>query len=155
VIGMATLEKPRETVKNWRLAFDAIRRTAARLWMLLIPAALLAPIWTVRYPPVVDYPNHLASVFVLAHLKDPSFHFSGFYAADWNPSPYLAMDVILVGLQRFMPIEIAGRVLLGLCVLAVPAAALFFIWRANPGEQSLALWSLAITQNLYFFSREC
>jgi len=101
------------------------------------------------------YPNHLASVFVLAHLKDPSFHFSGFYAADWNPSPYLAMDVILVGLQRFMPIEIAGRVLLSLCVLAVPAAAWFFVRRANPGEQSLALWSLAITQNLYFFSGEC
>lgn len=123
--------------------------------MLLIPGALLAPIWTVRYPPIVDYPNHLASAFVLAHLKDPSFHFSGFYAADWNTSPYLAMDVILVGLQRFMPIEIAGRVLLSLCVLAVPAAAWFFIRRANPEEESLALWSLAITQNLYFFSGGC
>jgi len=148
---VATLEKPRDAVGNRSLAFGVIRRAAARLWVLLIPGALLASIWTVRYPPIVDYPNHLASAFVLAHLKDPSFHFSGFYAADWNTSPYLAMDVILVGLQRFMPIEIAGRVLLSLCVLAVPAAAWFFIRRANPEEESLALWSLAITQNLYFF----
>jgi hypothetical protein len=148
---MATLEKPSETVGSRRLAPGVIRRTAARLWAFLIPAALLAPIWTVRYPPIVDYPNHLASAFVLAHLKDPSFHFNGFYAADWNANPYLAMDVILVGLQRFMPIAIAGRVLLSLCVLAVPAAAWFFIRRANPEQESLALWSLAITQNLYFF----
>jgi hypothetical protein len=151
---MAVLEKPRYTVGavgNRLFAFASVRRIAARLWVLLIVGALLAPIWTVRYPPVVDYPNHLASAFVLAHLNDPSFHFSGFYAADWNANPYLAMDVILVWLQRFMPIEIAGRVLLSLCVLAVPAAAWFFVRRANPEQESLALWSLAITQNLYFF----
>lgn len=148
---MVTLEKSRGTVGKCRSVFGVIRRNAARLWVLLILGALLAPIWTVRYPPVVDYPNHLASAFVLAHLKDPAFHFGGFYAADWNANPYLAMDVILVGLQRFMPIEIAGRVLLSLCVLAVPAAAWFFVRRASPGEDSLALWSLAITQNLYFF----
>jgi hypothetical protein len=148
---MVTHEKSKSTVGNGLLVFCVIRRNAARLWVLLILGALLAPIWTVRYPPVVDYPNHLASAFVLAHLKDPAFHFGGFYAADWNANPYLAMDVILVGLHRFMPIEIAGRVLLSLCVLAVPAAAWFFVRRASPGEESLALWSLAITQNLYFF----
>jgi hypothetical protein len=148
---MATLEKPRDAVADRPLESGAIRRAAARFWVLLIAGILLAPIWTVRYPPIVDYPNHLASAFVLAHLKDPAFHFSAFYAADWKATPYLAMDVILVGLQRFMPIEIAGRVLLSLCVLAVPAAAWFFIRRANPEQESLALWSLAITQNLYFF----
>jgi hypothetical protein len=112
---------------------------------------LLMPIWTVRYPLVVDYPNHLASAFVLAHLKDSTLRFSQFYAADWNAYPYLTMDVILVGLQRFMPIEVAGRMLLSLCVLAVPAASFIFVRRANPGQSSLALWSLLIAQNLYFF----
>ena len=170
---MAVLEKYNDTLENGP-RFGGVRRITARAWIFLIVVALLAPIWTVRYPPIVDYPNHLASAFVLAHLNDPSFHFSSFYAADWNANPYLAMDVILVGLQRLMPIEIAGRVLLSLCVLVVPAAAWFFLRRANPREQgcpsfreslgthrpggrgagtheSLALWSLAITQNLYFF----
>jgi len=119
--------------------------------VLVLAAGLLAPIWTVRYVPLVDYPNHLASAFVLAHLKDPSFHFNQFYSSDWNTYPYLTMDWILVGLQRFLPIDLAGRVLLSLCVLAVPAAAWFFVHQANPGAESLAFWSLVVAQNLYFF----
>jgi hypothetical protein len=119
--------------------------------LLAIAGALLAPVWTVRYVPLVDYPNHLAGAFVLAHLKDPAFQFSRFYASDWNTYPYLAMDAILLGLQRFLTIEIAGRVLLSLCLLAVPAAAWFFLRQANPGQESLALWSLLVSNNLYFF----
>ncbi|SPE31669.1 membrane hypothetical protein [Acidobacteriia bacterium SbA2] len=128
-----------------------LKRVALSLLLLLIATALVAPVWSVRYVPLVDYPNHLASAFVLAHLKDPAFHFSHFYASDWNTYPYLTMDVILVGLQRFLPIDLAGRLLLSLCLLGVPAATWFFIRQANPGQESLALWSLLVTNNLYFF----
>lgn len=126
-------------------------RLAPVFLAVLLAAALLAPIWTVRFVPLVDYPNHLASAFVLTHLKDVAYHFSRFYAAHWNSYPYLAMDWILVGLQWLVPIGIAGRLLLSLSVLAVPAAAWFFVRRANPGEESLAFWSLLIVENLYFF----
>jgi len=51
------LQKPRDTVGNWLLAFGVVGRTAARLWIFLIPGALLAPIWTVRYPPIVAIAN--------------------------------------------------------------------------------------------------
>jgi hypothetical protein len=119
--------------------------------LTVVAVALLAPVWTVRYVPLVDYPNHLAGAFVLAHLKDSAFQFSRFYASDWNTYPYLSMDVILLGLQRFLGIEIAGRVLLSLCLLAVPGAAWFFLRQANPGQESLALWSLLVSNNLYFF----
>jgi len=129
----------------------AVRSILFSLLFVLLGAALLAPIWTVRYPPLVDYPNHLARAFVLAHLKDPAFHFSQFYASDWNTYPYLSMDLILVGLQWFFPIEVASRVFLSLCVLVVPLAVWFFIRQANPGQESLALWSLLISNNLYFF----
>ncbi|MBZ5672239.1 MAG: hypothetical protein LAO04_21270, partial [Acidobacteriia bacterium] len=104
-----------------------VRRPAMVVLLLVLAGALLTPLWTVRYPLLVDYPNHLASAFVLAHLKDPAFHFSQFYRAEWNTYPYLTMDVILLGLQPFLPVELAGRVLLSLCVLCVPAAAWFFI----------------------------
>jgi len=128
------------------------RRAASRASLVLaLCAILLAPIWTVHYPPLVDYPNHLASAFVLAHLKDPAFHFSQFYASDWNTYPYLAMDLILVGLQWFFPIDVAGRLFLSLCVLVVPLAVWFFIREANPGQDTLALWSLFISTGVYFF----
>lgn len=127
------------------------RRTALALLLLGVLAGLLAPVWTVRYEPLVDYPNHLASAFVLAHLHDPAFQFSNFYSAAWHANPYLLMDWILLALQWVFPIGAAGRILLSLTVLAVPAAAWFFLRRANPGEDHLAWWSLLIPMNLYFF----
>lgn len=128
-----------------------LRRPALAALLLVIAAGLLAPIWTVRFPLLVDYPNHLASAFVLAHLHDAAFHFDQYYRAAWNTYPYLSMDVILLALQNFVSIELAGRLFLSLCVLSVPAAAWFFVRRANPGEEGLALWSLLVCHNLYFF----
>ena len=121
------------------------------LLLPLLVAALLAPIWTVRYIPAGDYPNHLASAFVLAHLDDPRFAFHSFYAADWNSYPYLMMSGVLVLLQKAVSIDLAGRLLLSLCVLAVPASAWWFLRETNPGEEMLALWTLITTQNTYFF----
>src|SRR5215471_17907547 len=119
--------------------------------LLLIIAALLAPIWTVRYLPLGDYPNHLASAFVLAHLNDSRFAFNSFYAADWNSYPYLMLTGILYLLQKAVSIDLAGRLLLSLCLLAVPAAAWLFLREANPGEEMLALWTLITAQNAFFF----
>jgi len=121
------------------------------LLLFLLAAALLVPIWSVSYLPLVDYPNHLASAFVLAHLTGVRFHFGRYYAAHWGTFPYLTMDWILLGLQWLMPIDTAGRLLLSLCAMSVPAATWFFLRRANPGQQGLALWSLLIAENLYFF----
>ena len=127
------------------------RVRALQIALVAAAAALLAPIWTVRYPLLIDYPNHLASAFALAHLNDPAYHLNRFYAADWKTYPYLTMDLILVGLQNFVSIDIAGRLLLSLCVLGVPAAAWFFMRRANPGQEGLAVWSLLVSTNLFFF----
>ena len=119
--------------------------------LLLLVAALLAPIWTVRYIPAGDYPNHLASAFVLAHLDDPRFAFHSFYAADWNSYPYLMMSGVLVLLQKAVSVDLAGRLLLSLCVLAIPTAAWWFLREANPGQEMLAVWTLIAAQNAYFF----
>jgi hypothetical protein len=124
-------------------------RTAGLL--LLIVVALLAPIWTVRYVPLGDYPNHLASAFVLAHLNDPRFDFHSFYGADWSAYPYMMMSGILSLLQNAVSIDLAGRLLLSLCVLALPAAAWWFLREVSPGEETPALWTLITAQNAYFF----
>src|ERR1035437_10284349 len=105
---------------------------------------LLAPIWSARFPPLLDYPNHLARSFVLAHLHDPAFHLSEFYRADWGAYPYLGMDASLAVLARLFPIDTAGRIFLSLCALALPAAACFFLRQVNPGDDATALWTLLI-----------
>src|SRR5579863_3047554 len=118
--------------------------------VLLLAAMLLAPIWIAPFPPLLDYPNHLARAFVLAHLDDPNFSFREFYRADWGAYPYLGMDASLAVLVRLFPIETAGRVYQSMCVLALPAAAWFFLRQAQPDAEAASLWSLLIAYNVFF-----
>ncbi len=111
---------------------------------------LLLPIWLVAFPPLLDYPNHLARAFVLAHLNDAHFSFAQFYRADWGAYPYLGMDASLAVLGPMFPIETAGRVYLSLCLLALPAAAWFFLRQAQPETETAFLWALLIAYNVFF-----
>src|ERR1700687_4268055 len=120
--------------------------------LLILAASLLVPIWSAAFPPLLDYPNHLARSFVLAHLGDPAFTFNRFYRADWGAYPYLGMDASLSILGRLLPIETAGRVFLSLCALALPGAAWFFLLRVNPGDDATALWALLISCNVFFLA---
>src|SRR6202521_940479 len=118
--------------------------------LLILATMLLVPIWSATFPPLLDYPNHLARSFVLAHVNDPEFTFNRFYRADWGAYPYLGMDASLAVLGRLFPIETAGRVFLSLCALALPAAALFFLRQAQPDAEAASLWSLLIAYNVFF-----
>ena len=118
--------------------------------VLILAVLLLVPVWIAAFPPLLDYPNHLARAFVLAHLNDSQFSFRQFYRADWGAYPYLGMDASLAVLARFFPIETAGRVYLSLCVLALPAAAWFFLRQAQPQAEAAALWALLIAYNVFF-----
>src|SRR5271169_3653653 len=118
--------------------------------VLILAAMLLAPIWIVAFPPLLDYPNHLARAFVLAHLNDSHFSFQQFYRSDWGAYPYLGMDASLSVLGRLFPIETAGRVYLSLCALALPAAAWVVLGQAQPGAEAASLWSLLIAYNVFF-----
>jgi hypothetical protein len=136
-----------ETVPSHTGSAPKILRWAG---LLIVAALLLAPVWIAAFPPLLDYPNHLARAFVLAHLNDPHFAFRQFYRADWGAYPYLGMDVSLAVLVRLFPIETAGRVFLSLCVVALPAAAWFFMRQAQPEAESAAWWSLLLGYNVFF-----
>jgi hypothetical protein len=136
-----------ETTLAQSVSATAVFRRAG---VLTLAALLLVPIWITAFPPLLDYPNHLARAFVLAHLQDPHFSFAEFYRADWGAYPYLGMDASLAVLGRVFPIETAGRVYLSLCALALPAAAWFFLQQAQPGAEASFLWSLLIAYNVFF-----
>ena len=129
---------------------SGVRASVRLAGAIILAVMLVAPIWSVAFPPLLDYPNHLARAFILAHLHDPAFHFSQFYRADWGAYPYLGMDASLAVLGRIFPIETAGRVFLSLCALALPAAAWFFLSQVNPGDDAAYLWSLLIGCNIFF-----
>ncbi|MFL5284779.1 MAG: hypothetical protein ACJ8AW_28345 [Rhodopila sp.] len=77
---------------------------------------LVAPLLVVDVPPLVDYPNHLARIFVLASLPDDPV-IARFYAAQWAIIPNLALDLLGPPLLRIMPVHDAGCVLIAAAVL--------------------------------------
>jgi len=127
-----------------------LNRRASKALLVALFTILLLPLWIVRYPPLLDYPDHLARAFIIVHLKDPAYHFGSFYSTEWGPYPYLGMDLSLIGLQHLLPAEAAGRVLLSICVIAVPMAGWWFLRQANPGHDALALWALLLSYDPFF-----
>ena len=79
-------------------------------------AVLLAPLLVVDVPPLLDYPNHLARIFVLASLPhDPIL--ARFYAAHWSIIPNLALDLAGPPLLHILPVHVVGRLLIAAAIL--------------------------------------
>ena len=113
----------------------------------LVLALLALPISSVLVPPLIDYPNHLARMHVLAdYSTSPELQRN--YVVSWKPAPYLAMDAIVPPLTRIMSIYTAGRVFLYICLLqfvlgtAAINAALFRRMSPWPAVSALFAYSL-------------
>jgi hypothetical protein len=85
---------------------------------VVVGAAVAFPLTQAEVPPLVDYPNHLARNWVLAHGADVP-ELAGNYTVHWRILPYLAMDLVVPVLSRVMPIEQAGRIFIALTMLAL------------------------------------
>ncbi len=96
----------------------ALRWRASGLFLahLLLIGFALSPLLWVRIPPLVDYPNHLARMAVLLHDGDGSAIASN-YVAHWRLLPNLAMDLVVPALAQILPLELAGRIFVGLTMM--------------------------------------
>ncbi|MCW3474003.1 hypothetical protein [Limobrevibacterium gyesilva] len=77
---------------------------------------LLIPLAVTEIPPLVDYPNHLARMFVLASGASDPF-LSRVYAQHWSIIPNIAIDVVVPPLLAVMPLDVAGRAMLAAALL--------------------------------------
>ena len=83
-------------------------RAAASLFAALFAVAAL-PVLFCDILPLVDYPNHLARMALLAHLPDdPTLQ--RYYALAWHPIPDLAMDAVVPPLLSSIGLAAAGKV---------------------------------------------
>jgi len=84
----------------------AFPRFAALFAALLSLASL--PLWRGEMLPLLDYPNHLARMYLLAHLaQEPRLQ--QFYEVVWRPVPNLAMDAVVPTLSLLLPLALAGK----------------------------------------------
>jgi len=114
---------------------------ATALWVL--------PLWVVRYPPMVDYPQQLALAAILRWYSDPARRFRATYElALWTP--HGLFKLLAAGLAWVMPLEVAGKLIVSASLLAVGLAALALCRRSGrPGWY--ALLALALSYNTVFF----
>ncbi len=95
---------------------------AVALGFLLLSLIALLPIASVGLPPILDYPNHLARMHILAALPG-SADLARYYRAVWTPIPDLAFDAVVPMLAAVMPVETAMRLALAAMLLALAGGA--------------------------------
>src|ERR1039457_2717491 len=84
--------------------------------LLIVLCMILIPIWIVKYPGMLDYPNHLARCYILAHYHDNPV-FQQRYVLDYSPLPNLAIDLVVVPLLQLFPLIVCGKIFLSLAAV--------------------------------------
>jgi hypothetical protein len=118
----------------------------AVLVVLLLVIIALVPLWSVDLPPLVDYHNHLARQYILANLPH-SDQLQSFYQPNWQVAPYLAMDVIVQGLAKWVSVETAGRIFLSMMFLLVGLAPIVLSLAVQRRVTPIALLALLTIHN--------
>lgn len=95
---------------------------------------VLIPVLIARYPPLVDYPNHLARCYILRNLGHDAM-LARYYRNVMAAQPNLALDLIIPQLSRVVSIWTAGRLFIGATLLAM-AGGCILLHRAVHGRFS-------------------
>lgn len=98
--------------------------------------ALMIPIWLVELPPLVDLPNHLARVFILANYAATPFFQENFQIV-YEPFPNLAIDLIVAPLTNVFGIFTANHLFLTLTVVLF-AVGCHLLGVRKKGERSFS-----------------
>jgi hypothetical protein len=91
------------------------------------------PVFSTVLPPLLDYPNHLARMHLLAEGGD------AFYSVQWAVLPNLAEDLLVPPLARVIPLDVAAKLFL-ITIFALMAGGVIWLNRIATG--GWRLWPL-------------
>jgi hypothetical protein len=97
-------------------------RSIAMMVFALLAAASLLPVLLTPIPAMVDYPNHLARMYILSRNGTPDAN--PYYEVAWALYPNLAMDLLIPQLARLISVEAATRLFLLLSQFLIVGGAL-------------------------------
>ncbi|PDT90005.1 hypothetical protein CO669_11045 [Bradyrhizobium sp. Y36] len=128
---MAPSSKPPLTIP----AQAGSERTVAIIVLAVLAAVSLLPVLLTPIPAMVDYPNHLARMYILSQNGTPDAN--PHYEVAWAFYPNLGMDLLVPQMARLTGVEIATRLFLLLSQLLIVGGALLLEW-ARKGRVHLA-----------------
>jgi hypothetical protein len=89
----------------------------------LVSVVFLFPIWFTGYPPLLDWPNHLARAYVLArYAKVPEFQNA--FEVRWDLLPNLGVDILGTVLLYWLPYSLTSKIILSLALLLFVAGCI-------------------------------
>lgn len=94
------------------------RRRFVALGFVLLSLLAAIPLVTVKLPPILDYPNHMARMYLIAVLPGAT-DLARYYRIAWDPLPDLAFDAVVPWLMHGMSVEVAMQLALGVTLLAL------------------------------------
>ena len=98
-------------------------RSMAILVFWLLAAASFLPVLLTPIPAMVDYPNHLARMYILTQNGGPDAN--PYYEVAWALYPNLAMDLLVPKMATLIGVENATRMFLLLSQLLIVGGAAF------------------------------
>lgn len=119
---------------------------APRLWLLfaLFGVFSIMPFALVRFPPINDYPFHLARIVILSQLDNPLI--SRFYARGSFLLPNVALDAFSTPLTKVLGAESAVRLFVELTLLTMFFGAALLHARAH---RRWSVWPLLVFSLLH------
>ena len=108
--------------------FKLINFSELQTWyfvVALFSIISLWPIWSVRFPPMQDYPQHISQVQVLSEYGNPDYDYKDNFLADLKPAPYATFYAITLFLTTFFTTETAGKAAISLYILLIT----FFLFK--------------------------
>src|SRR5258708_5175733 len=116
---------------------------ALYLWsaFALLMALVTVPLFSTVLPPLFDYPNHLARLYLLMEGGN------AFYTVRWEPLPNLAQDLIVPPLAVLMPLALASKLFLVMVFGLIAGGAILLnrvatgAWRVWPLLAFLLLYN--------------
>lgn len=125
---------PMDQALGWRTAISGNRLAQSRFLMAGLFAIALLPLLAAPVLPLIDYYNHLARFFVLAHVaSNPLLQQA--YEAHWSLMPDIGLDVIATPILRFVPPMLAGH-LIAAGILAVLFSGVLYFNHILTGRRS-------------------
>jgi hypothetical protein len=109
----------------------------------------MLPLWLIRFPPMVDYPQQLAAASILRFFGDPTRGLRPLYEIVLL-RPQGLFEMLTAGLAYLLPLEAAGKLVVSLCLVAIPLAVAL-LCRRTGRPAWYALLALAVTYNHAFY----
>lgn len=105
---------------------DISDKTIIQISFAILFCVALGPVFLTPIPAMVDYPNHLARMYILSAAGTPDAN--PYYQTAWALYPNLAMDLVVPLIARLTGVETATRLFLLFSQLLIVGGALTLEW---------------------------